>query len=175
MNKKCACIFFCICSNKGNSLAEFAVTMAIMATLATTSAPAFSRIGEGAKAKQTKANLDKIISSAQMWYNQQVELYGMGKFPGQAHRMSDVGSILDLNDNRRIEKEELDGAEFVSVWSDTSFLHLFDNDTIKSPYQEGEYLFAVIGGSGTGNATISPIFVCLDIENPEDFFKYFKP
>jgi hypothetical protein len=32
--------------------------MAIMATLATTSAPAFSRIGEGAKAKQTKANLE---------------------------------------------------------------------------------------------------------------------
>ena len=48
-------------SNKGNSLAEFAVTMAIMATLATTSAPAFSRIGEGAKAKQTKANLEKIV------------------------------------------------------------------------------------------------------------------
>ena len=41
-------------SNNGNSLAEFAVTMAIMATLATTAAPAFSRIGEGAKAKQNK-------------------------------------------------------------------------------------------------------------------------
>ena len=44
--------------NSGNSLAEFAVTMAIMATLATTAAPAFSRIGEGAKAKQTKRNLE---------------------------------------------------------------------------------------------------------------------
>ncbi len=59
MIKKCACIFFCTCNNKGNSLAEFTVTMAIMATLATTAAPAFSRISEGAKAKQTKANLEK--------------------------------------------------------------------------------------------------------------------
>ena len=41
-------------NNKGNSLAEFTVTMAIMATLATTAAPAFSRIGEGAKQNKQK-------------------------------------------------------------------------------------------------------------------------
>ena len=79
-----------------------------MATLATTAAPAFSRIGEGAKAKQTKANLDKIITSALQWYNSQLEVTGMGKFPGQSHRMSNVGDITDLNENRRIEKEELE-------------------------------------------------------------------
>ena len=32
-------------SNKGNSLAEFAVTAAMMATLATTAAPRFSGVG----------------------------------------------------------------------------------------------------------------------------------
>ena len=48
-------------NNRGNSLAEFAVTLALMATLASTAAPAFSRIGEGAKSKQTKRNLDKIV------------------------------------------------------------------------------------------------------------------
>ena len=94
--------------------------MAIMATLATTSAPAFSRIGEGAKAKQTKANLDKIISSAQMWYNQQVELNGMGRFPSQPHRTTSVGNIVDYNNNRRIEVEELEGAEFISCLLYTS-------------------------------------------------------
>ena len=162
-------------NNRGNSLAEFAVTLALMATLATTAAPAFSRIGEGAKAKQTKANLDKIITSALQWYNSQLEVTGMGKFPGQAHRTSNVGDITDLNENRRIDEAELEGAEFVSVWSDTVFLHLFDNDTIRSPYQDGQYAYAVVGGSGTGNAIVSPIFVCLDLENPEDFYKYFKP
>ena len=86
--------------NRGNSLAEFAVTMAIMATLATTAAPAFSRIGEGAKAKQTKANLEKITKASQMWYNQQVEIYGMGRFPSQAHRTSSIGTLNDYNENR---------------------------------------------------------------------------
>ena len=36
-------------SRKGNSLAEFAVTTAMMATLATTAAPKFAGIGEAAK------------------------------------------------------------------------------------------------------------------------------
>ena len=162
-------------NNSGNSLAEFAVTMAIMATLATTAAPAFSRIGEGAKAKQTKANLEKITKASQMWYNQQVEVYGMGKFPSQAHRTSSIGVLVDYNENRRIEVEELEGAEFVPVFNDTSFLHLFDNDTIKSPYQNGRYEYAIIGGSGTGNSIVSPIFVVVDTEKPQDFYKYYKP
>ena len=162
-------------NNSGNSLAEFAVTMAFMGTLATTAAPAFSRIGEGAKAKQTKANLEKITKASQMWYNQQVEVYGMGKFPSQAHRTSSIGVLVDYNENRRIEVEELEGAEFVPVFNDTSFLHLFDNDTIKSPYQNGRYEYAIIGGSGTGNSIVSPIFVVVDVENPEDFYKYYKP
>lgn len=161
--------------NKGNSLAEFAVTMAIMATLATTSAPAFSRIGEGAKAKQTKANLEKIVKASQMWYNQQVEINGMGRFPSQLHRTTNIGTLVDYNDNRRIEVEELIDAEFVPVFSDTSFLHLFDNDTIKSPYQDGLYAYAIVGGSGTGNNIVSPIFVVVDTENIEDFYKYYKP
>ena len=47
-------------NNKGNSLAEFAVTAAMMATLATTAAPRFSGVGDAGKANQTKQNLDKI-------------------------------------------------------------------------------------------------------------------
>ena len=45
-------------SRKGNSLAEFAVTTAMMATLATTAAPKFAGIGEAAKEKKTLANID---------------------------------------------------------------------------------------------------------------------
>ena len=161
--------------NKGNSLAEFAVTMAIMATLATTAAPAFSRIGEGAKAKKTKANLEKIVKASSMWYSQQIEINGMGKFPSQSHRTASIGEVIDYNDNRRIEPNEILNGTYVPVFSDTSFLHLFDNDTIKSPYQDGRYLYAIIGGSGTGNTIVSPIFVVIDEENPEDFNKYYKP
>jgi len=161
--------------NKGNSLAEFVVTIAMMATLATTAAPRFSAIGEKAKARKTKANMEKILKASEFWYNHQIEVTGMGKFPTQSHRTDNVGSIEDENNNRRIDVEELDGAEFVSIWSDTLFLHLFDNDTIKSPYQDGGYEYAIIGGSGTGNEIISPIFVIVDIEEVEDFFLYYKP
>ena len=40
-----------------------------------TTAPAFSRISEGAVANKQKANLEKITKASQMWYNQQVEVY----------------------------------------------------------------------------------------------------
>ena len=161
--------------NSGNSLAEFAVTMAIMATLATTAAPAFSRIGEGAKAKQTKRNLEKIATAARNWYNHQVEVTGMGTFPAQVHRTSNIGEVIDTDNNRRINELEISQSTFVPVWNDTTFLHQFDNDTIRSPYQEGQYHYAVLGGGGTGDNIISPIFVVIDTENKEDFFFYFKP
>ena len=51
-------------SVNGQSLAEFAVTTAMMATLATTAAPKFSGVGEGAKEKKTLADIDKILKSA---------------------------------------------------------------------------------------------------------------
>jgi len=40
-------------NKKGQTLAEFAVTIAMMATLATTAAPKFSGVGEGAKEKKS--------------------------------------------------------------------------------------------------------------------------
>jgi len=48
----------------GQSLAEFAVTTAMMATLATTAAPKFSGVGEGAKEKKTMSDIDKILKAA---------------------------------------------------------------------------------------------------------------
>ena len=70
-------------SRKGQSLAEFAVTTAMMATLATTAAPKFSGVGEGAKEKKTYSSIDKIIKSANNFYNEKVTTEGRGRFPGQ--------------------------------------------------------------------------------------------
>ena len=70
-------------SVNGQSLAEFAVTTAMMATLATTAAPKFSGVGEGAKEKKTLADIDKILKSANNFYNEQVTSQGRGRFPGQ--------------------------------------------------------------------------------------------
>ena len=65
-------------SNRGNSLAEFAVTTAMMATLATTAAPKFGGVGTGAKEKKTMNNIDKIISVGNNFYNQAISDEGRG-------------------------------------------------------------------------------------------------
>tara|TARA_R110000851_G_scaffold6810_1_gene26974 strand:+ start:1013 stop:1669 length:657 start_codon:yes stop_codon:yes gene_type:complete len=76
-------IFRKVKNNHGQSLAEFAVTIAMMATLATTAAPKFSGVGEGAKEKKTYSSIDKILKSANNFYNEKVTTEGRGRFPGQ--------------------------------------------------------------------------------------------
>ena len=84
-------------SNKGNSLAEFAVTTAMMATLASTAAPKFGSVGDGAKEKKTMASIDKILTVANNYYNAKVSEEGKGRFPGQSKYDSKVGGF-DLPD-----------------------------------------------------------------------------
>ena len=78
-------------SVKGNSLAEFAVTTAMMATLAATAAPQFGSVGEGAKEKKTMNNIDKIVQAANNYYNAKLGVEGRGRFPGQSKYDSKVG------------------------------------------------------------------------------------
>ena len=67
-------------NNKGNSLAEFAVTAAMMATLATTAAPAFSGVADAAKEKQTFANMDRIAGMINQYYSNKSASVGTRKF-----------------------------------------------------------------------------------------------
>ena len=80
-------------SYKGNSLAEFAVTTAMMATLATTAAPKFGQVGAGAKEKKSMNNIDKILTVANNFYNQTLSEEGKGRFPGQEKYDVAVGGI----------------------------------------------------------------------------------
>ena len=87
-------------SRSGQSLAEFAVTIAMMATLATTAAPKFSGVGEGAKEKKTYSSIDKILKSANNFYNEKVTKEGRGRFPGQLkynESVPDGGGYVDEN------------------------------------------------------------------------------
>ena len=91
-------------SIKGNSLAEFAVTTAMMATLAATAAPQFGSVGEGAKEKKTMNNIDKIVQAANNYYNQKLDLEGRGRFPGQIKYDEPVGSApaIDLTQDSTV-------------------------------------------------------------------------
>ena len=71
-------------SVKGNSLAEFATTTALMATLAATAAPKLSEMSEGAKGEKSRNEIDKIIKQAGQFYQDTADEEGRGRFPNQA-------------------------------------------------------------------------------------------
>ena len=198
-------------STRGNSLAEFAVTTAMMATLATTAAPKFSGVGEGAKEKKTRADIDKIVKSANNFYNQKVTEEGRGRFPGQVKYDEAVGGyasdtliVQGLGGFTSYESSE--GSNWVSVFGTTTagalapsghnidvseddnkdgsfdpavgaeeFLDQFGGNPIKTPFQDGHYIYAVIAGGGSGSSSYAPILYVADLENPSNFKKKLQP
>ena len=207
-------------SNKGNSLAEFAVTTAMMATLATTAAPKFGAVGDGAKQKKTMNNIDKILTVANNYYNQAVSEEGKGRFPGQTKYDSEVGGVTladGQNTDQALEAyiedilEDIgsytdDNSDFVYVFSPAvddedalegdwmsfagdqhqvdvlfdvdganDFKKNFGNAGIKSPFQDGAYIYLVIPGSGSGTSAKSPALVVADVENPAELHKTLTP
>jgi len=79
-------------SIKGNSLAEFATTTALMATLAATAAPKLSEMSEGAKGEKSRNELDKLVKQAGQFYQDTADEEGRGRFPGQERFSTGLGS-----------------------------------------------------------------------------------
>ena len=121
-------------NTKGNSLAEFAVTTAMMATLATTAAPKFAGIGEAAKEKKTLANIDKILAAANNHYMQTLETEGRGRFPGQTKYSVKVGGV-DLGDGQQT-------TDALDEWTKNTLPNLL---SIEDPL--GTYFVYVFAGS----------------------------
>ena len=148
-------------SNKGNSLAEFAVTTAMMATLATTAAPKFGQVGAGAKEKKTIANIDKILTVANNFYNQTLSEEGKGRFPGQEKYDVPVGGI-DLAEGA-LTDETLEAyietvlEQKVSYTDDLSeYVYVFspeanDDDAIQNDWMSLETTVAYDGGDEIGS------------------------
>ena len=205
-------------STRGQSLAEFAVTTAMMATLATTAAPKFSGVGEGAKEKKTLADIDKIMKSANNFYNAKVTSDGRGRFPGQEKYnqtvpvsgayATEVLCLADIKgDNASFTTfESSDATSWASVFGTShadatapsghqinttenpinegsfdefvgaeEFLNEFGGNPIKSPFQDGHYIYTVIAGSGSGTSSVSPILFIADLESAKNFNKKLQP
>ena len=211
-------------SIKGNSLAEFAVTTAMMATLATTAAPRFSGIGEGAKEKKTQAEIDKIVIASSNFFNNMVTNEGRGRFPGQEKYNVAVGgydSEIELLKVIGADADQASTATFNSydhgeginwrsifgvsagnaelptgslVINDSGteghieYMAQFANNAIKSPFQDGHYIYIVLPGGvqyvdpdGDGVYVevpcldCSPILYVADNENPSKIFKKYQP
>jgi hypothetical protein len=82
-------------SINGNSLAEFATTTALMATLAATAAPKLSEMSEGAKSEKSMNEIDKILTQARNFYQDTADTEGRGRFPGQDKYDVKVGDHAD--------------------------------------------------------------------------------
>jgi hypothetical protein len=82
-------------SINGSSLAEFATTTALMATLAATAAPKLSEMAEGSKQEKTMNEIDKIMQQGQQFYQDTADLEGRGRFPGQGRFDMAVGGSHD--------------------------------------------------------------------------------
>ena len=129
-------IFKTLKNKKGNSLAEFAVTTAMMATLATTAAPKFAGIGEAAKEKKTLANIDKVLAAANNHYMNTLETEGRGRFPGQTKYNVKVGGV-DLGDGEQT-------ANVLNEWTKNTLPNLLSIED-----DLGTYFVYVFAGSDT--------------------------
>jgi hypothetical protein len=55
------------------------------------------------------------------------------------------------------------------------FLNEFGGNPVKSPFQDGHYIYTVIAGSGSGTSSISPILFIADLESAKNFHKKLQP
>jgi len=80
---------------KGQSLAEFAVVTAMMATFISTALPKFSDLMETGKAQKSIQELDKLLLQAKNFYETTAALEGRGRLPGQDKFDMGVGEYTD--------------------------------------------------------------------------------
>ena len=106
---------------KGQSLAEFAVVTAMMATFITTALPKFSDLMEIGKAQKSIEELDKLLVQAKTFYEKTAALEGRGRLPGQDKFDMGVGGYTDtttlFNDLEQFTTyTDAIGANWISVF-----------------------------------------------------------
>ena len=97
---QCFCYFSkfiqILSTNNGQSLAEFAVITAMMATFIVTAVPKYSDIMEMGKGNKSVEELDKLLIQAKNFYETTASLEGRGRLPGQDKYNMQVGGYSDV-------------------------------------------------------------------------------
>ena len=73
----------------------------------------------------------------------------------------------DEDDNKDGSFDVYQGAE--------EFLNEFGNNPVKSPFQDGHMIYAVVAGGGSGSSSYAPMIYVADLENPKNFNKKLQP
>ena len=104
----------------GSSLAEFATTTALMATLAATAAPKLSEMTEGAKDEKSMNEIDKILTQARNFYQTTSDWEGRGRFPGQDKFDVAVGDYTGASAEAEVVEALYGyGTGVFDTWNDT--------------------------------------------------------
>ena len=142
-------------SIKGNSLAEFATTTALMATLAATASPKLSELTETGRLEKSYEDIDKIIQQAGIFYQEKADIEGRGRFPNQAKFNQPVGGI-DYN-NHGGSSTDLADAKTASAAHTANIMRdlgLGDTDGWKNYDDAHENQWVSVFGDYDGTATI---------------------
>ena len=142
-------------SINGNSLAEFATTTALMATLAATAAPKLSEMSEGAKAEKSLNEIDKILTQARSFYQTTSDEEGRGRFPGQDKFDIAVGGYTGATaTNDVIEAIDGDGTGDFDAWDNeegSEWRSVFGIANADNPQAAGgDVINDVVAASGCG-------------------------
>lgn len=131
-------LFIVTRENRGQSLAEFAVITAMMATFIVTAIPKYSDIMEMGKGNKSVEELDKLLIQAKNFYETTSNLEGRGRLPGQDKYNMQVGGYSDVIslftdlDNFSSFSNEAIGSKWVSV---------FGKSNPKAQMPEGSFFY----------------------------------
>ena len=183
-------------SIKGNSLAEFATTTALMATLAATAAPKLSEMSEGAKAEKSRNEIDKIIKQGGQFYQDTADIgyvntsdvYVPGTYTHFEDTHSGWTSVFGKdNEDAHAPNGHTIGADDsddlapcntcpqVSTAGPDEWLALFGDQPLSSQYQDGHFVYQVVAGYGSGDDAYPPVLYVADIENGSHFNNLLEP
>ena len=125
-------------SSNGQSLAEFAVITAMMATFITTAMPKLSDMMESGKANKSIDELDKLLLQAKNFYETTAAIEGRGRLPGQDKFDKAVGgysSVIDvINDLETF-------SSFTNEESGMKWVSVFGTENPKAPKPIGSFFY----------------------------------
>ena len=125
----------------GQSLAEFAVITAMMATFIVTAVPKYSDIMEMGKGNKSIEELDKLLIQAKAFYEETSNLEGRGRLPGQDKYDMQVGGYTDVIDlfndldTFTSYSNETIGSKWVSVFGTSNRKHQCQADPFSAMIQ----------------------------------------
>ena len=86
-----------------------------------------------------------------------------------------AGALAPSGHNIDVSEDDNKDGSFDVYSGAEEFLNEFGGNPIKTPFQDGHYIYAVIAGGGSGSGSYAPILYVADLENPSNFNKKLQP